>query len=137
MGFLNLTAEITVSAYGGTHTYNYKIIVANKLIQKQNISFYQLIFSSILRFQTKITYLLWPLTNYGHVMSRKVSYLKQAKLFSSKSFFFFFCDPSSKFLINRFLTKTSKPWSPEKILYIGGNFFSNFVFSNIFFSIFF
>ena len=46
----------------------------------------------------------WPVKNYGHVMSRKVSYLKQAKLFSSKSFLNF-CDPSSRFLINWFLIK--------------------------------
>ena len=42
----------------------------------------------------------WPVTNYGHVMSRNVSYLKQAKLFSSKSFLNF-CDPSSRFLIKK------------------------------------
>ena len=52
----------------------------------------------------EITYFLWALTNYGHVMSRKVSYLKQAKLFSCKSFLNF-CNPSSKFLINWFLIK--------------------------------
>ena len=38
-------------------------------------------------------------------MSRKGSYLKQAKLFSSKSFLNF-CNPSSRFLINWFLIKT-------------------------------
>ena len=33
--------------------------------------------------------------------------------------------------------ETSKPWSPEKILYLGGNFFFQIFFSNIFFSKFF
>ena len=47
---------------------------------------------------------MWSVTNYGHVMSRTVSYLKQANLFSSKSFLNF-CDPSSRFLINWFLIK--------------------------------
>ena len=52
-------------------------------------------------------YTILPVGNYGHVMSIKVSYLKQAKLFSSKSFLNF-CDPSSRFLINWFLIKKIK-----------------------------
>ena len=50
-------------------------------VKKQRVTRERLIM--MLRTYLRYSIAIWSVTNYGHVMSRKVYYLKQAKLFSS------------------------------------------------------